>query len=237
MLWPIFPTPRVIRTRRRATAAKGESSHGPDIDEQQVDERLVARARQGDVAAFHDLVDRHQVAIFNVVLRTVNDPGTAEDVTQDTFMRAWRSLAQFRGGNVRGWLMRIAVNRAYDTLRTRKRRPSESLDALDYEPVTAWSSNVSASEDPHAFSARSELSEALESMLARLPDDQRTALLLVDLQGFSYDEAAGIMQVAPGTIKSRISRARSRLREEMRADTRRSELFNRFLRQDSESPA
>ena len=234
MLWPIFPTPRVIRFRRGKPAARSDAP-GPDADEQAIDERLVARARKGDVASFHELVDRHQVSVFNVVLRTVNDPGIAEDVTQDAFMRAWKSLGQFRGGNVRGWLMRIAVNRAYDTLRSRKRRPAESLDALDYEPVTAWSSNVSAAEDPHAYSARAELSEALERMLARLPDDQRMALLLVDLQGFSYDEAAGIMQVAPGTIKSRISRARSRLREEMRADTQTSELFDRFLRQDSAS--
>ena len=74
----------------------------------------------------------------------------------------------------------------------------------------------------------------LERLLAKLPDDQRTALLLVDLEGFSYDEAAGIMAVAPGTIKSRISRARSRLREEMRSTTRDSELFDRFLRRDGD---
>lgn len=232
MLWPIFPPPRVIRFRRGTPAARGDA-----IDDQATDEHLVNRARQGDVTSFHELVDRHQVAIFNVVLRTVNDPGTAEDVTQDAFIRAWKSLGQFRGGNVRGWLMRIAINRAYDTLRSKKRRPADSLDALDYEPVTAWSTNVSSAEDPHAYSARAELSEALERMLARLPDDQRTALMLVDLQGFSYDEAAGIMNVAPGTIKSRISRARSRLREEMRADTQTSELFDRFLRQDSASSA
>jgi RNA polymerase sigma-70 factor (ECF subfamily) len=233
MLWPLFPSARVIRSRRRVRTETPDANREPPAW-QEDDERIIGRARSGDVDAFHELVDRHQTAIFNVVLRTVRDPGMAEDVTQDAFVRAWRSLGQFRGGSVRGWLMRIAVNRAYDLLRSQKRRPADSLDALEYEPVPAWSSAVSATEEPQAFAARKELSEVLERLLARLPDDQRTALLLVDLEGFSYDEAAGIMAVAPGTIKSRISRARARLREEMRADTHSSELFERFLRQESD---
>ena len=110
-----------------------------------------------------------------------------------------------------------------------------SLDALEYEPVHRWSSTVDAAEQPDTYSARTELSARLEQLLAKLPDDQRTALLLVDMQGFSYDEAAGIMAVAPGTIKSRISRARARLREEIRTDTDASELFDRFVRQESET--
>lgn len=232
MLWPLFPPARVTRYRRRGRPASPDTppERYPGQDE---DDRVIARARQGDLASFHELIDRHQVAIFNVVLRTVKDPSLAEDVTQDTFVRAWRSVGQFRGGNVRGWLMRIAINRAYDLLRSQKRKPADSLDALDYEPVPSWSSS-SDTEDPIAFTARRELSTVLEAMLARLPDDQRTALLLVDLEGFSYDEAAGIMAVAPGTIKSRISRARARLREEMRADTHASELFERFLRQGND---
>jgi RNA polymerase sigma-70 factor (ECF subfamily) len=227
MLWPLFPPVPVTRFRRERPA-RPEPDDGPE------DAALVARARSGDVDAFQELVDRHQVAIFNVVLRTVKDPGIAEDVTQDAFLRAWRSLRQFRGGNVRGWLMRIAVNRAYDTLRSQKRRPADSLDALEYEPVARWTAGAATPEHPEGHALRTELSEVLERLLARLPDDQRTALLLVDLEGFSYDEAAGIMAVAPGTIKSRISRARSRLREEMRAATHDSELFDRYLRRDSD---
>ncbi len=231
MLWPIFPTPRVIRYRRRRPLPReDEASRQPAADE-----TLIDRARAGDADAFRELVDRHHMPVFNVVLRTVRDAALAEDVTQDAFLRAWRSAGQFRGGNVRGWLMRIAVNRAYDALRSRKRRPADSLDALEYEPVPRWSSTVEAAEPPDSYSARTELSERLEQLLAQLPDDQRTALLLVDMQGFSYDEAAGIMAVAPGTIKSRISRARSRLREEIRADTAASELFDRFVRQESET--
>jgi RNA polymerase sigma-70 factor, ECF subfamily len=227
MLWPIFPPARITRYRRRPAPA-------PQQAEGHEDDALVARARDGDVDAFHELVDRHQTAIFNVVLRTVKDPATAEDVTQDAFLRAWRSLGQFRGGNVRGWLMRIAVNRAYDTLRSQKRRPADSLDALEYEPRARWSAGAATPEHPEGHALRSELSEVLERLLAGLPEEQRTALLLVDLEGFSYDEAAGIMAVAPGTIKSRISRARARLREEMRATTHNAELFDRFLRRDGD---
>lgn len=227
MLWPLFPPPTIVRFRRRAGVA-AEQADGPD------DDALIVAARAGDVDAFHRLVERHQTAIFNIVLRTVKDPATAEDVTQDAFVRAWRSLDQFRGGNVRGWLMRIGVNRAYDTLRSQKRRPADSLDALDYEPSTRWTAGAMTPEHPESHALRGELSEVLERLLARLPDDQRTALLLVDLEGFSYDEAAGIMAVAPGTIKSRISRARSRLREEMRATTQDAELFDRYLRRDGD---
>lgn len=227
MLWPLFPPPRIVRYRRRPTPVP-DPVDGPD------DDALIAGARDGDIDAFHDLVERHQTAIFNVVLRTVKDPATAEDVTQDALLRAWRSLGQFRGGNVRGWLMRIAVNRAYDTLRSQKRRPADSLDALEYEPRAQWTAGGMTPEHPEGHALRRELSDVLERLLATLPDDQRTALLLVDLEGFSYDEAAGIMAVAPGTIKSRISRARSRLREEMRATTHDAELFDRFLRRDGD---
>lgn len=229
MLWPLFPPNRVTHFRKRDDPATE--------DEQAADELIVARARQGDLTSFHELIDRHQGPIFNVVLRTVRDPGIAEDVTQDAFVRAWKSVGQFRGGNVRGWLMRIAINRAYDVLRSQKRRPTSSLDALDYEPVPEWSTSAAKTEDPDAFSARRELADVLEQVLARLPEDQRTALLLVDLQGFSYEEAAGIMSVAPGTIKSRISRARARMREELRTQPHASELFDRFLRQESDTPA
>lgn len=236
MLWPLYPPHRVTKSRKRVASSTENESRYPS-DEQVADELIVARAKQGDLISFHELIDRHQGPIFNVVLRTVRDRGIAEDVTQDAFVRAWKSVGQFRGGNVRGWLMRIAINRAYDVLRSQKRRPTSSLDALDYEPVSEWSTNATKTEDPEAFSARSELADVLEQVLARLPDDQRTALLLVDLQGFSYEEAAGIMAVAPGTIKSRISRARARMREELRVQPAASELLDRFLRQESDTSA
>lgn len=233
MFWPVLPPPHVLRYRRRQPVPEREGS-GISDDTAGVDEIAVQRAKAGDVDGFNDLVQRHQTAVFNVVLRTVRDPALAEDITQESFLRAWRAIDQFRGGSVKGWLMRIAVNRSYDALRGRKRRPADSLDALQYDPVPEWSSQAAASEHPEDFSTRRELSVALEQLLASLPDDQRTALLLVDLQGFAYDEAAGIMGVAPGTIKSRISRARATLRDELRTNPESAELFGRYLRQSSD---
>jgi RNA polymerase sigma-70 factor, ECF subfamily len=227
MLWPLIPNPRIMRARRRTFST-------PDQDRS--DEELVRQARAGDANSFQQIVDRHQTVMFNVVLRTVGDPRLAEDVTQDAFVRAWRSLGRFRGGSVRGWLMRIAINRAYDYLRSARRRPTDSMDALDYEPIYPWNSGISA-EDPEMFAIRTELANHLERMLAMLSEDQRTAIRLVDLQGFGYDEAAGIMAVAPGTIKSRISRARARLREAIASDSDASELFERHVRQESGTPS
>ena len=229
MLWPILPPCRITRLRRRALASVGNQT-APADDSADLDDLAVRRAKQGQVDAFNELVERHQPAVFNVVLRTVRDPSLAEDITQESFLRAWKAISQFRGGSVRGWLMRIAINRSYDALRSRKRRPSDSLDALDYEPLPTWTSQSTPAEHPEEFSARSELGAALERILASLPDDQRTALLLVDLQGFPYDEAAAIMGVAAGTIKSRISRARAKLRDELQANPESAELFDRYLR-------
>lgn len=230
MLWPILPARRVFRFRRRQSPQAPERNASRD-DDAILDELAIQRARDGHVDEFNELVTRHQAAVFNVVLRTVGDMSLAEDITQESFLRAWKAVSQFRGGSVRGWLMRIAINGSYDALRSRKRKPADSLDALEYEPVPSWSSQSTAAELPEAHSIRTELSDAIEQLLANLPSDQRTALLLVDLQGFAYDEAAGIMGVAPGTIKSRISRARAKLRDELLTHPESAELFERYLRQ------
>lgn len=230
MLWPISPPRRVFRYRQRQSPQATARDAARD-DGAAPDDLAMQRAKDGHVDGFNELVTRHQAAVFNVVLRTVGDISLAEDITQDSFLRAWKAIGQFRGGSVRGWLMRIAINRSYDALRSQKRRPADSLDALEYEPVPSWSSQATPAEHPEDYSTRAELSVALEQVLASLPDDQRTALLLVDLQGFAYQEAAGIMGVAPGTIKSRVSRARARLRDELLTNPESAELFERYLRQ------
>lgn len=231
MLWPVLPHRRIVRYRERQLS----SARRPGADEgDRLDQRAVARAKAGDIDGFNELVERHQTAVFNVVLRTVRDPALAEDITQESFLRAWKAIGQFRGGSVRGWLMRIAINRSYDALRSRRRRPSDSLDALHYEPVPTWSSQAEAPEQPESFSIRAELGQALERLLAELPEDQRTALLLLDGQGFAYREVAGIMGVATGTVKSRISRARATLRDEILSNPESAELFRQYLRQFDE---
>lgn len=201
-------------------------------DPNQEDERLVRRAQVGDLDAFNDLVVRHQGAVYGVCLRMLRDPSLAEDAAQDAFIRAWNAIDSFKGGLVRPWLLRIATNRTYDVLRARARRPADSLDAQLYESEPDWTSQAPAAEHPEAFATRSELSEWLEDALAALPEDQRLAIILCDIQGYPYDDIAAIAGVAVGTVKSRISRGRSRLRDLLRerdADRELPEQFARFI--------
>ena len=195
-----------------------------------IDERLVKNAQKGELASFNTLVTRHERAVFNVCLRLLRDAASAEDATQDTFVKAWTSLDQFRGGVFRPWLLRIASNRSYDILRARGRRPADSLDAQPYEIEPEWTSQAPQSEHPESFATRRELSFHLERALAALPEDQRLAVILADVQGYGYEEVAAVTGVALGTVKSRISRARARLRQMLRDDPATGELFERYGR-------
>lgn len=197
------------------------------------DEHLLRASQEGDLDAFNLLVLRHQGAVFNVCLRLLRDVAAAEDATQDAFVRAWTGAHSFRGGSVRAWLFKIATNRAYDLLRVRARRPAAVLeaDARDLEPV--WPSQVA--ELPEERALRDELGIRLERALAALPEDQRTVVLLADVQGCSYDEVAAATGSALGTVKSRLSRARARLRQALTDDPGAAELFARFVRLDGET--
>lgn len=194
------------------------------------DEHLIEAAQQGDMTAFNELVIRHERAVFSVCLRLLSDASLAEDAAQDTFVRAWGAIDSFRGGVVRPWLLRIATNRSYDLLRARSRRPVSSLDAELFEVEPEWTSQAVATEAPDAHVARTELSGYLERALATLPDDQRLAIVLSDVQGYGYDEIAEICGVAVGTVKSRISRGRARLRDLLQSSDQHRELFERFTR-------
>jgi RNA polymerase sigma-70 factor, ECF subfamily len=200
-----------------------------------VDEQLIAKAQRGDLDAFNQIVSRHERAVFSVTMRLLRDVSQAEDAAQDTFIRAWSAIESFRGGLVRPWLLRIATNRAYDLLRSRSRRPTWSLDAELFEAEPEWTTQ-GGHEAPEAFAARSELAGFLEEALAELPDDQRVAIVLADVQGYGYDDIASITGVAIGTVKSRISRGRSALRELLRNDEGNRELFARYVRLSSQEP-
>jgi RNA polymerase sigma-70 factor, ECF subfamily len=200
------------------------------------DELLVLRAQQGDLTAFNELVERHERSVYNVCLRLLRDPIQAEDAAQDAFIRAWSAIESFRGGLVRPWLLRIATNRTYDILRAKARRPASSLDAELYEVEPEWTSQATATEHPESFATRTELSTHLERALASLPDDQRLAIVLSDVQGYGYDEIAQVMGVAVGTVKSRISRGRSRLRDILKEHPHSRELLERFVRLTVEQP-
>ncbi len=214
----------------------GDSSEGvraranPYDDEPGRDDALIAAAQGGDLSAFNEIVTRHERIVFAVCMRLLRDRATAEDATQDTFIRAWGAVHTFQGGILRPWLLRIASNRAYDLLRASSRRPADSLDALPFETEPEWTSRATQDDSPESHAARSELSAVLERALDALPHDQRLAIILSDVQGYGYEEIAEITDVAAGTVKSRISRGRSRLRDLLQENDEHRELFERFVR-------
>ena len=177
------------------------------------EETLIIAAQQGDTTAFNRLVLQYQDLAYSVAYRIVSDPDAAADATQEAFISAYRGLARFRGGSFKAWLLRIVTNACYDELRRRKRHPQDSLEALYIkDPLPASPLNPSL-ESPEEYVQRQELGQLLQAAIALLPDDQRTALVLSDVQGFSYAEIAEVMGVPRGTVKSRLHRARARLRD------------------------
>lgn len=194
------------------------------------DEQLLRAARRGDLDAFNLLVLRYERAVFNICLRLLRDIASAEDVTQDTFVKAWQGIRTFRGDAVRPWLLRIATNACYDLLRVRGRRPAASLEAEPFEIEPIWTSQSPGDERPEAHALRRELSIHIERALIALPEDQRTVVLLVDVHGCDYQEVAAVTGAALGTVKSRLSRARARLRQTLRDDPEAGELFERYSR-------
>lgn len=179
-------------------------------------EGLVVRAQGGDLTAFNSLVLRFQDATYGLTLRMLGDPASAEDVTQDAFIRAWQRLDTFRGGSFRSWLFTIAANRARDELRRRGRRPTSSLDEARDDPDRADIDPADGGPSAHDLVEQAELRRALEAALRALPDDWREVVVLADVQGLDYVEVAAVTGVPVGTVKSRLSRARSRLRDVIR---------------------
>jgi RNA polymerase sigma-70 factor (ECF subfamily) len=172
---------------------------------------LVQRAQRGDLAAFNELVTIHERAVFNLCLRVTGDRASAEDGAQEAFIAAWRGVRTFHGTSFRPWIMRIAVNACTDELRRRARRPAVSLDAPPPgapDPIEAPDPGAG----PETQTLRREHQRALEAALVRLPHDQRVAVVLCDVQGYSYEEIAETTRASLGTVKSRIARGREKLR-------------------------
>ncbi len=176
---------------------------------------LIHDAQRGSLEAFNSLVLAYQNALFNTALRILGDEDMAEDAVQDAFLSAFRSINSFRGGSFRAWLMRTVTNACYDELRRKKRRPTtplepETSDGDEIESPT-WLADLSAS--PEETLDQAELEHAIQHCLEALPVDFRAVLVLADIQGLDYTEVAASVKKPLGTIKSRLARARLRLRE------------------------
>ena len=176
---------------------------------------LVQSARKGDLDAFNRLVLAYQDMAFNLAARMLSDPDIAQDVTQTAFLSAYRSLDSFRGGSFKAWVMRMVTNACYDELRRRQRHPTTPLEPVDEDDEEIESPYWMADDDPSPEEAleRRELDRAVQNCLQGLDDDFRAVVVMIDLQGMDYLEVSESMNKPLGTIKSRLARARLKLRD------------------------
>lgn len=189
---------------RRLSGSPGEELKGAR------DAELVARSKAGDTVAFGELVRRYQKPVFRIVLRMVKSQDDADDLTQDTFVRAYRGLKTFKEEyDFHPWLYRIAVNQAINFINRRKRQAAVDLDDVPEGDIKAGPEP----ESPVQAASRSELLTHLEGALESLPEDQRTVFLLRVQEGLSYEEIAKAMGTPKGTVMSRLARARMALRK------------------------
>lgn len=170
------------------------------------DATLVARAREGDVTAFEDLVRRYRVPVYRIAVRILDDPGSAADTAQEAFVTAWRRLPEVKAEQAfAAWLYRIAVTRAVSTLRTvRPCAPLDEAAARDRFP------------GPEEHALADGLATALKCALNRLTPEQRACWILREMEGLSYEEVATILHTTPGAVRGRLHRARPQLAQELR---------------------
>jgi RNA polymerase sigma-70 factor (ECF subfamily) len=173
------------------------------------DQQLVERVQAGDKAAFDLLVRKYQHRVLKLVSRFVSDAAEAEDVAQEAFLKAYRALASFRGDSAfYTWLYRIAINTAKNALVSNRRRPVDfDLDLQDPEQYDRHA-RLKEGDTPEGVLLTEEIREVVERAMEQLPEDLRTAIILRELEGMSYEEIAEAMDCPVGTVRSRIFRAR-----------------------------
>ena len=209
--------------RRQRTSDRNQPSlMNRRASNQEKIETLVERAREGDLDAFEALVAHYQDRVYNYVLRMIYDPMDAQDVAQETFVRAWQGLPRFRGASsFQTWLYRIASNLAIDAARSRKRRglvtvsleePVEGMDTTQLEHELPDDSRY----EPVQALEQEELRQYVWAAVGELSEKLRPVIVLADLQGLSYGEIAKILGCPVGTVKSRLFNARGQLRDKLK---------------------
>lgn len=180
---------------------------------------LISSAQRGDLDSFNTLVLAYQDVLFNTALRILGDDELAADATQDAFLAAFRGINGYRGGSFKAWLLRTVTNTCYDELRRKKRRPTTPLepDSADGEEVDSPRWLADPAMTPEQSTEAVELEHAIQHCLDNLPLEFRTVVVMADLQGLDYTEVASAVRAPLGTIKSRLARARLRLRECLQA--------------------
>ncbi len=173
---------------------------------------LVDDAQAGNIHAFNQLVMAIQELAYYMAYRLLQCPETAADAVQEAWIKAFRALPLYQGGNFKSWFLRILTNTCYDMLRLQKRRAATSLDDLLIEQADDVQL-LDPVEQPAAYLERMELHHWLEQGLRALPVDQRAVVVLYDIEGYSYNEISAILDVPMGTVKSRLNRGRVQLRD------------------------
>ena len=180
---------------------------------------LIQDAQRGDLEAFNLLVISYQDCVYNTALRVLGDGELAADAAQDAFIKAFRSIGSYRGGSFKAWLLRTVTNTCYDELRRKKRRPTVALepetDDGEEMDTPRWLADPGLS--PEEKLELDELEHAIQHCLEKLPDDFRTVVVLVDIEGLDYAEVSKVVRSPLGTIKSRLARARLKVQDCLQA--------------------
>jgi len=178
--------------------------------------KLIKGAIQGNLNAFNQLVMIYQTAVYNTALRIVYDEDRANDLAQTAFISAWQHMDSFKGDSFKPWILRITINACYDELRRQRRHPSVPLEPVSTEDDEEnedvhWL--MDPSPQPSQTTETNEMIQAVENCLNRLPFDYRSVLLLIDVQELDYQEASEVLGKPLGTVKSRLFRARQKMRD------------------------
>jgi RNA polymerase sigma-70 factor, ECF subfamily len=188
------------------------------VSDRDIDQKLVERVQRGDKAAFDLLVVKYQRKIFRLLSRLIRDSAEVEDVAQEAFIKAYRALPNFRGESAfYTWLYRIAINTAKNWLVSQGRRAPTSTEA-DIEEAETFDDGEHLRDlnTPDAMLLTKQVAEAVNRAIERLPEDLKTAIVLRELEGLSYEEISETMNCPIGTVRSRIFRAREAIAEELR---------------------
>ena len=175
---------------------------------------LIKEAQSGDLDAFNRLVLAYQDMAYNLAYRMLSDDAAAADATQNAFLSAYRNLGSYRGGSFRAWVLRMVTNSCYDELRRRHRHPTTSLEPAtdDDEEIESPRWLASGEASPEAVVEQGELEQAIQHCLDGLPEEFRSIVIMVDVQGMDYSEVATAIGKPLGTVKSRLARARLKMR-------------------------
>ncbi len=211
-----FPSVSFKKTRKEAGPVHTCGVQG-GVSEAKVDQLLVERVQKGDKGAFDLLILKYQHRIVSLVTRYVSDSSEAQDVAQEAFIKAYRAIGRFRGESAfYTWLYRIAINTAKNWIVAKNRRPpSSDVDAVDAEQY-GMSDRMYESSTPENELLRQEIERTVFETIATLPEDLRTAIMLREMDGMSYEEIATTMECPIGTVRSRIFRAREAIDEKLK---------------------